>query len=1406
MQKFVPELTELLTLNRTKLQRKMYKREDKELPRQFLEYCREMKMTPDYTHKDRFVLQITDFLRLKINTEIEAIADLRRGLADFNQRLHTATSDHERQEHILAFAARMGADKQRLQGDRRAFRRWFGADTVVERCQRRIAGSEYRIADILDRLGNAVVAAVESGADGKGQETTWERIDLEGVTRNLLVYQGDPRVRRAAFACIARGIASLQVQFQLSTLQEVTVTFVYRSAMAIQEDVWIQCAALNLLALTSPDSFLQALGQRLGHPQGGDDIFVRRRAVRLLGTYPGFHCRMASLISYILDDPSPFVRQALAETLADVLCSEQTEDRSQVWQLLQKLMLEDTTVQVRACAVLTLARLHVDPLQEVEKMDLLKTVMTEEESSLVLKIALDVIAQGLDALMASGGQDSADMYTKELLPHVVDLHRHAAALSVRRYAALTREKMIISADSASRDLKEQLADLLQGMKCGESRRLPRLLLKKYGEDAVGRILSLLSQKDFGYSLHATLWGVRVTKGDTFAFRWWRLLHEIRNPKTDKRQGYSHTIGRRYTGSLHAPSAILGELTRTKVPGEPLYMDSEESWRPYLPLPDQVLSCLQNPFRRQPVKLYTAEGITEIRPSRSCVRSWLGAGKLIVNFARFAHKRNWEEDGSEKPEEYIRALEKLGLGVVFSPHKDENGEDDSDPSVERFFLLPLPLMGSDWYYRLRDYFFSVYENTLQDLAVFTLALLLFFVGTRFVMSRIAIRSRRKIDLVVGGWGTRGKSGTERLKAALFEGLGHSLVSKSTGCEAMFLYAYPFGKTREMFLFRPYDKATIWEQYDVVRLSTKLSARIFLWECMALSPDYVRILQHQWMRDDISTITNTYPDHEDLQGPAGYNIPIVMTEFIPKGGNLLTTEEQMLPILELSAAQSGTKFQSVGWQQAGILAPDILNRFPYEEHPYNIALVEAMAKELGIDPDFALKEMADRVIADIGVLLEFPRARVRSRDLQFINGMSANERFGAMSNWRRMGFDSHDPRKEPGVILSTVVNNRADRVSRTLMFAGIVVFDFAADFHFLIGSNLEGLVGYIHEALDACCLRITLQPEDKDKNSNPLQILEEVARKQRMPTSREELQARLVAMLIGVGLEDDDLPEGAFDDTDALHEWLGEHSLGELSAEILAEFKRQKDVLDSYLELYSQVEHSGKGVGAEQDEQLRRLVRKWFLQKLIVVEDYHATGDQVIDRICRHTPPGLHNRIMGLQNIKGTGLDFVYRWQAWDICYQACEKLVASEGAEFDRALHELSAFQEYGLLSEYHVEKTCELVGNRSSVQAESSQAEIALIKSNMETALTRIKSDLSGAGTRKEKSVVKDHAVKFVGFIESMIDAGDAVRRRKRANRIYKDLAEERISGERAVKELKALNRRQKGGWLWTGLQRIMLH
>jgi len=317
-------------------------------------------------------------------------------------------------------------------------------------------------------------------------------------------------------------------------------------------------------------------------------------------------------------------------------------------------------------------------------------------------------------------------------------------------------------------------------------------------------------------------------------------------------------------------------------------------------------------------------------------------------------------------------------------------------------------------------------------------------------------------VIGGWGTRGKSSVERLKGAIINAAGYSFLSKTTGCEAMFIHAYPFRKMREMFLFRPYDKATIWEQHHLTCMSSKMNCNVILWECMGLTPAYVKILQKDWMKDDLSTITNAFPDHEDIQGPAGINIPEVMTLFIPESSTLLTTEECMLPILENKARHFKTQLKEVNWIDAGLITNDILSRFSYEEHPYNIALVLKMSEELGIEKDFALKEMADRVIPDIGVLKIYPFVPIQTRTLEFISGMSANERFGALSNWKRVELDKHHLNKDPGIWIMTVVNNRADRIPRSKVFAKILVEDISADYHILIGSNLNGLIGYIKEA--------------------------------------------------------------------------------------------------------------------------------------------------------------------------------------------------------------------------------------------------------------------------------------------------------------------------------------------------------
>jgi len=65
----------------------------------------------------------------------------------------------------------------------------------------------------------------------------------------------------------------------------------------------------------------------------------------------------------------------------------------------------------------------------------------------------------------------------------------------------------------------------------------------------------------------------------------------------------------------------------------------------------------------------------------------------------------------------------------------------------------------------------------NLLVLFVSLLLSAFLIRLIFRRYRMRvARESIPFVIGGWGTRGKSGTERKKAALMEALGYNVLSK------------------------------------------------------------------------------------------------------------------------------------------------------------------------------------------------------------------------------------------------------------------------------------------------------------------------------------------------------------------------------------------------------------------------------------------------------------------------------------------------------------------------------------------------------------------------------------------------------------------------------------------------------
>ncbi|MCB1777625.1 MAG: HEAT repeat domain-containing protein, partial [Candidatus Competibacteraceae bacterium] len=1124
-------------------------------------------------------------------------------------------------------------------------------------------------------------------------------LELEARLLPLLAHDGDPRVRIAAFHALATALRELPANGQALPVAATTLRYLYGAALDQRQVAWIQTEALELLEALDLPSLATVLNARLTRPGAGDDLFIRRRAVRLLGRNLKALPDLTPLLATVEHDPSPYVRQGLAEALPSLPLAAALP----VWVRLSR---QDDAPPVRAAALLQIgALLRVAPELAAPLQDGLAAVLATETDAFVLRVALREVGRVHQQWLEAAAQESpARAWRDALGPAVARLHERADRIAVRRWAAQTYEQLWAWATPERRRRLQALAEQIARIPAGGSRRLPRKLAQ---DDAdLGRLLALLAQDDHGYDLRRNGFGAWLRRGQSLGFRAWRWLYEFRHPATDKRQAFRHTVGRIYQGNLRAPSAILAELAETKVPGEPLFDSDEAGWRPYLPLVDELISCLDQWHRT--LRRYTSEGVTEIVAPRPLWRRLWARTVLTLRFAEYARLRNWREGAQQNPATYLQAIARLGFTCRLLPHPMESGLLlEPDPLVQRFFPMPsspAPLPpageGSAWlrlgqglvlwpkgnweglWERFREYFFSVYQNSLFDLGVFLAVVGGLFFGQHVYVNQRIRQARRRRALVMGGWGTRGKSGTERLKAALINALGFGMVSKTTGCEAMFLHAYPFGSLKEMFLFRPYDKATIWEQGDVLRLADRLNAEVFLWECMGLTPAYVRILQRQWMRDDLATITNTYPDHEDIQGPAGYNIPEVMTEFIPANSLLLTSEEQMLPILRDAARPLNTCVKTVGWLEAGLLTEDVLARFPYEEHPYNIALTLALARELDVDRDFALKEMADRVVADIGVLKRYPQAQVRDRQLAFINGMSANERFGCLNNWERMGFDRQDRDQEPEVWISTVVNNRADRIPRSRVFAGILVADLSADRHFLIGGNLDGLQGYIREAWDRHIQNISLWPADA-KQASALQVLEKQACWLRIPTQARQVRQRLFALLNRLGIADPPHPAPEFwRDPPGLERWLAALEVAEEHRSALAaHLAEEGQCFDEYQTLKEQVSRGASAQRAALNQAFHEQLWRWFARKFIVIRDPHASGEQIIARIVNETPPGMTHRLMGMQNIKGPGLDFVYRWQAWETCHQACRHLCDADPLLVRRGLQELAAFQEFGLLSE-----------------------------------------------------------------------------------------------------------------------------
>ena len=176
----------------------------------------------------------------------------------------------------------------------------------------------------------------------------------------------------------------------------------------------------------------------------------------------------------------------------------------------------------------------------------------------------------------------------------------------------------------------------------------RFKMSHYTKNEILRAIVAVSQLGHSCYYRAGRFSHYIIFGDVFGRKLWRFIFETKNRSTHKRQGAGHMIGRKLSGDVFIPSAILCEQVATDVPGEPVFDQKTGSWHNHLPLLDHLISTCSPWRRRRGYVIQTATVQTNVMPPSRLkgISIWFW---LSINFSKVAGLRN------NDPSKYLAML-------------------------------------------------------------------------------------------------------------------------------------------------------------------------------------------------------------------------------------------------------------------------------------------------------------------------------------------------------------------------------------------------------------------------------------------------------------------------------------------------------------------------------------------------------------------------------------------------------------------------------------------------------------------------------------------------------------------------------------------------------------------------------
>lgn len=658
------EVEAILSLGNTLKMGKIYPALQNRIIRIFYEYIEENKLLLESLTDLDLKKTVVDVLLLHIKNCYSNIDRFKTLESDFNQQYNRSQSESGQTDSVIAFSVQMGNSDSQIKGDRKAFRRWYGYDAVIERCHRQISLWEYDIHYCLNRWGSICRDILKSINKPEEQLAFFQSSNrMHGVMQSI-DYKGDERVMAMAYEALYLAMKGASLEVRKAVVLNSVQNDLYKTVLNPDSDIWCQKWALYVLSLFDINTFIQTAFKRLMNQKLDDGLFVRKGIAEIYFKNFDSNSPNKMLRRQILSDASSHVRQGCAELLAN------SQDINN-WKDLEDLCLKDKDFKVRAKAILMLSnfRLKTNDDNIINCYKLL--FLADNLDPLVLKTTLHSLLKRLHLL-----HDSSPVEAENLAILILDWIKERKPDCLNNKDRLIfeyREQYFLFTNKQLLETKKRIEQAIAPITSGNTLKIDLKKLPLQDELSLGRILSVIAQNDFSIQLQVEKHHITIIKGDQFKRKFWRFWYEWQKPSPDKRQAYPHTIARTFKLRHICPSSKMSELSQTKVPGEPLFYSGIKSWKPELPLVDELISLIEDKWNTNSFFRYHLYGWTEIKRPKGFWKIAKALFLLTFRYTHYSDIRNLslQQEVQYCDTEYCMALKKLGFELKGNSYSEGN---------------------------------------------------------------------------------------------------------------------------------------------------------------------------------------------------------------------------------------------------------------------------------------------------------------------------------------------------------------------------------------------------------------------------------------------------------------------------------------------------------------------------------------------------------------------------------------------------------------------------------------------------------------------------------------------------------------------------------------------------------------